>query len=152
MLREFGDNFCRLKNCLNSDDFGSKMALMTSVSELWTVFNRAEKGFLKGQALLNYMWDNWEPPAEGKKLKKILWRLPGYGTGSICQRCWGLAAGFVDMRTGKMTATFGAILAKFSKGIRSATSEKVVGSMAVNMPKNKEDKVLRFLREWVLHA
>jgi hypothetical protein len=128
------------------------MALMTSVSELWTVFNRAEKGFLKGQALLNYMWDNWEPPAEGKKLKKILWRLPGYGTGSICQRCWGLAAGFVDMRTGKMTATFGAILAKFNKGIRSATSEKVVGSMAVNMPKNKEDKVLRFLREWVLHA
>ena len=151
-LREFCQKFCKLKKCLLHDDFGARMAVLVAMSELWSRFNGVQRQIGKGQALLDYMWANWEPAPAGRKLKKILWRLPGYATGTVCQKCWGFAAGFIDLNSGNMNATFFAVLAKFHKGVRSAVEQKVIGSKAVDSRCNKQDRVLRFLKEWVVDA
>ena len=151
-MRDFGKKWCTLNNCLHRDNLGDRMAICQAVGELWSLFNSAEAGFLKGQALLDYLWTHWEPPRSGRKRITFLWRLPGYVTGTICQKCWGFAAGFLDKKTGNMNATFQAMLSKFNKGHRHAGEQKITGSNVVDKKCNKQDKVLRFLKQWVVYA
>jgi hypothetical protein len=51
-----------------------------------------------------------------------------------------------------MNATFQSMLSKFNRGHRHAADQNVIGSKVVNIECNKQDKILRFLRQWVLDA
>ena len=152
-IEELGRNpMCKCTQgscCLHRDDLPERMALASVIHILWAQFNGAAQDFHKGQALLDYMYDN-QAVSAGRK-KKVTFKLaPGTETG-ICPSCWRLCAGFTK-ENGRESTLYAHIRALFNAGIRNAVEERVTDEPHKVTRANKNElkvAVVAFLDSWL---
>jgi hypothetical protein len=104
---------CKHGNCLHREDLQSMQNLGTNIHMLWDRFNSKTPGHHKGQALLDYMYEN--EMVVGGVFKKIGWKLFPGSPDYVCESCWRICAGF-SKPSGKESGVYDRMRILFNAG------------------------------------
>ena len=147
-MEDFGCNpkcSCKGANkCLYRSNQHERMALCSNVCTLWERFNDCDPAFNKGQALLDYMYEN-EIASDGAK-KKVQFKLWPGSSQDLCSSCWRICAGF-SKENGTESSLYGRIRAKFNAGDKNALAQGMTPS--TEPTDDLKVKVVAFLDQWL---
>ena len=95
----------------------NRFGIPRAMDQLWNQFNKdrslpGNEKHSKGQALLDYMWQN--KVDRGGAKHKVRWHFPEHD--EVCQNCWARTAGFYDKKTSDVNSTFRTQRAAFNAG------------------------------------
>ena len=112
-----GERTCLEKVHTRAVDRNDVYGVPRAIDQLWHRFNfdktlLENKRHTKGQALLDYMWQN--KVDRGGAKYKVRWHIPEHHDVEVCQTCWARAAGFYDETTSGVNRTFRTQLAAFN--------------------------------------
>ena len=141
----------------------NRFGIPHAMDQLWKQFNKdrslpGNEKHSKGQALLDYMWQN--KVNRGGAKHKVRWHFPEHD--EVCQNCWARTAGFWDKTTSNVNSTFRTQRAAFNSnsdvagqgqlGSGQLGSGQGAAMSGEQRQAQKSLQVCSFLKRWMQEA